>query len=152
MSANVDFNAFTPDKYFWYGTHRVPWLALDASFIIHADPKDAIPPTQREIVEFVYKLPAETRDKLEGFLFARYQVEIFGSIDPEECTPRIQKSSEIWNLVSSPGIHTPPDHRIEPDCYFEVTFECVWDDEHGIAVLFNNRGEPIDLGGQGSHF
>jgi hypothetical protein len=152
MPANtVNFGAFTYDEYFWTGKHKVAWLAPDVHFIIQADP-EAIPPHQRTIVEFICSLPAETRDRLEDFLFVRYQAEVFGSIDPVEYTPPIKKSSEIWNLISAPGVHTPPDHRIEPDCYFEVTFECVWDDEHGIAVLFNNQGEPVELGGQGSHF
>lgn len=148
---SVNFSAFKFDKYFWCGTQKVRWLGSLTDFIIQGPPEE-IPANQRQVVEFACSLPDETRSKLEQFLFEKYQADIFGSIEPEECTPPIEDSDEIWDLISEPAIHTPPDHRIEPDCYFEVTFECAWDDEHGIAVLFNDRGEPVALGGQGSHF
>jgi hypothetical protein len=174
----VNFDAFKFDKYSWYGRHDVPWLAKQVGFMIKGK-SDRIPENQRKIVEFVCNLPGATRSKLEEFLFNKYQSQIYGSVEADglpsaaapptlnpftilqnwvvrrrrnQVTPRLRNPGEIWKVISGGGVHTPPDHRINAECYFQVCFECVWDPEHGIAVLFNDRGEPIALGGQGDHF
>lgn len=169
----VNFEQFQFDKYFWLGKHEVPWLAPQVTFIIHAE-QSRIPDSQREIIQFVCDLPPGTRAKLEAYLYCKYTTEIYGSIDPVGQTPRIQKVAEIWRLLfcglagrglprvksaveiwkllSQPGVSIPPTSRIRPDRYFTVSFECLWDEEHGIHVLFNNSGDPIAMGGSGSFF
>ncbi len=149
---SIDYDAFTFDEYFYIGKHDVPWLDMTANFII--DTEDSpIPDVHRELVAFACRLLSSTRDKLERYIYDEYQSEIYGSISGgDDITPPISKPSDIWTLLSAPGIHTPPDHRIESDCQFTVTFECVWDPEYGLSILFDDKGDPIDIGGQGHHF
>jgi hypothetical protein len=148
----VNYDAFAFNKYFWLGRHDVPWLDNNVGFLVDTE-EDAIPRVQRDIIEFVCNSPLETRSTLENCLFAEYQPRIYGSfMGGDEVTPPVKRPVEIWDLIREPGVSIPPEDRIAPDCYFVVSFECVWDPEHGLSILFNDRGEPIDVGGQGDYF
>jgi hypothetical protein len=112
-----------------------------------------IPKRHRDILKYVIEMPPDARQKLEQRLFDTYQSEIYGSYSGGDAvTPRISESHEIWALISQSGIATPPDYAISPSCHFVVNFECVWDPEHGLSILYDECGEIVSIGGQGSHF
>ncbi|WP_425617849.1 hypothetical protein NA78x_001539 [Anatilimnocola sp. NA78] len=149
----VNYDQFRFDKYFWIGKHDVSWLGPEVEFIINADATD-IPQEQRQVVDFVGNLPPSTKAKLERFIYNEYRSKIYGGMTGNDysSTPRVSRSAGIWKLLSQPGIQIPSDDRLNPDRYFTVSFEAVGDEEHGIAILFNDRGEPVKLGGQGAFF
>ena len=147
---SFNFNAFTFDKYFWEGKHDIPWLSPDVDIIIDGDP-ERIPDEQRIILAFVHDRPADTRDKLQRYVYDEYQNEIYGAYSGgDDVTPPISEPHSIWTLVSEPGVAIS--EIAEPKRYFVVSFECVWDPEHGLSILFNDQGDPVDIGGQGDHF
>lgn len=47
---------------------------------------------------------------------------------------------------SGNSCRNPSDDEIDADAYFAATFECAWDSEHGLSILFNDRGELVDVG------
>lgn len=147
---SINFDEFTFDKYFWEGKHAIPWLASDVEIVIEGDPS-RIPDDQRSILAFVHDLPDSTRKTLQQYIYDEYQSEIYGAYSGgDDVTPPISKPADIWGLVSEPGVAISD--IAEPERHFVVSFECVWDPEHGLSILFNDRGEPVDIGGQGDHF
>ena len=147
-----DFASFEKDRYFYTGDAYLPWLESDVEVIVDTT-DEPIPPRHIDILKFAFQLPPATRDQLERFLYERYRDEVYGSmVGGDDVTPSIASADEIWNLLSAPGVSTPPDHRIASDCFFAITFECVWDPEHGLSILYDERGRIVSMGGQGSHF
>lgn len=144
---SINFDTFTFDKYFWEGNHAIPWLAADVEIMIDGD-AGRIPDEQRSILAFIHDLPISTREKLQQYIYDEYQAEIYGAYSGgDDVTPPISTPNEIWALVSEPGV-TVFDIAV-PERYFVISFECVWDPEHGLSILFNDQGNPVDIGGQG---
>jgi hypothetical protein len=150
MSADaVDFGGFRFDKYFWLGKLNVPWLANPTSFLVASEAKQ-IPEIQRAIVRFACGLPLSTRDKLAFRLFEEYQARIYNAFTGgHEVTPPLKRPADIWNLLTQPGITVPDLELLSPDCQFVATFECPWDPEHGLGILFNREGAPTQVGAPG---
>ena len=139
----VDYRSFVFD-YFWYGHVDVPWLRGKVGVIVYGA-VEPIPLAQRRVLERVCTLPESIRDSLEKFLFDRLQSKEFRRMQLE--APTLATASDIWRFVSRPTINVPEESRAE--AYFDISFECAWDEEHGISVLFDDRARPIKLGGQG---
>ena len=140
------------DKYFWIGKSDVFWLGQDIWFNVHVD-KDKRPPSQaqKELVHKVILFPRNKREELEQFIFDQYQNDIYGSIDPITWTPKLNRSSEIWSLLSQSGLTFPADSGSGQHHRFVATFKCAWDDEHGLGVLYEDF-IPTKLGGTGDFF
>lgn len=152
MKETVDLSQFVHEKHFWTGTLDVPWLADRVEFLVFSREAE-IPAEHKAIVEFITHLRPGTRKQLEKTIFNKYQSEIFESVaGGEQATPRLAETPDIWKLLSSPTAAVPPINRIESNCYFAIYFECAWDSEHGLSVLFSDSGVPIDVSGQGDHF
>ena len=135
---------------YWEGVCDIPWLDRATECVVEGT-SELIGDAERTALEFACRLPPDTRLKLQTFIFNAYQTEIYGSMaGGDRVTPPIATASEIWTLLSEPGIAVSEEPR--PDHYFCVSFECVWDPEHGLSILFDDSGVPIDLGGQGDHF
>ena len=138
----------------WFGRLDVSWLGNNISTCIEA-PDSGIADSQKAICEFVIGLPFSTRMALESHLYHEYQTNIIGSVcaGPNiELTPKIANSTEIWNLLHGTSIQIPPERNIDMERQFAVTFECLWDEEHGLSILFNADGLPTKFGVQGCFF
>ena len=147
-----DFGCLVFDRYFWSGKHELPWMNANATFLVDAS-SHGIPERQRQIVSFVYSLPVSTKARVEAYLFEYYQQRVYGSLNGGHAiTPEIHKANEIWSLVSKPGIDIPPEKKISASRYFVLNLECLWDPEHGLAILFDSNASPVDVGGQGCFF
>jgi len=146
----IDFESFEAySQGLYIRDLNVPWLGGKVQIMIGTDEK-AIPERQKEIIRFACQQPLSAKDILERRLYKEYKSEIYGSFSGgDKVTPRISSPREIWKLISAPGIKTPYEHWIKDSHYFVVTFECVWDPEHGLAVLYNSKGEIVKIGGQG---
>ena len=152
QKTQLDLTSFEKDRYLYIGNAYLPWLGSDVEVIVDTT-EDPIPQLHSDILRFVFALPPKTKSELEQFLFERYQNEIYGSMmGGDDVTPPIGSADGIWDLLSAPGVSTPPDHRIASDCHFAITFECVWDPEHGLSIVYDDRGKIVSIGGQGSHF
>lgn len=152
VSKNFDFDSLKYERYFWSGKHKVPWLSSTTSFLVDAK-ETGISEEQREAISFVYSLPRSTKKRVELYLFNYYQNDVFGSLSGgEKATPKIASPDKIWKIVSKPGIDIPPDRKLSSECYFVLNLECVWDSEHGLALLFDRDAIPLDIGGQGKFF
>jgi hypothetical protein len=147
----VNFDAFKFDRYFWIGKHNVRWLANPTSFLVMSE-SQAIPDVQRDAIRFVCGLPLETRDKLERRLFEEYQSRIYNSYSGGDAiTPPLQKPEDIWKLLEQPGIMIPEVERLSAECQFVATFECPWNPEHGLGILFNHLGSATEVGAPGDY-
>jgi hypothetical protein len=148
-----DYSVLKFDRFFWMGKHELPWLAeKGVIFIVHAGPA-GISDDQRKSLGFAYSLPHRSKTHVEEFLFTYYQSEVFGTLTGgESITPRISRPAEIWSLVRTPGVEVPPDRKLRGSCVFVLSLECCWDPEHGLAIVFDENGAPVDIGGQGEFF
>jgi hypothetical protein len=139
----VDYRAFVFDR-FWYGRVDARWLGGKVGVIVHGD-VEPIPSTQRAAVERVCSQPEATRVALQQFLAERIQSREYRRMHPD--APRLATPSDIWRFVSQPTITVA--ERLTSDAYFNVSFRCAWDEEHGISVLFDDRARPLKLGMEG---
>ena len=145
----------------WVGRLNAPWLGGETHSIVDAE-ESGIEDEQRACMRIACTQDTETLNALKNRLFDKYIAEIYGSIaacdadgmevDFQEITPKIQDREQLWSMLSETTINIPPQHRITNDCCFAVSFECPWDEEHGISVLFDKSGSPTDVGGYGDHF
>ena len=137
----IDFSKFAYE-HFWVGKVDAPWLGGEVSVLIEGD-ADRIPARQRHVVERVAMLPSEVRASLESFLVDKIPTLPF---DP----PKKLGRADVWRLVSQPWFNVPAEPRRR--ACFSVSFECRWDPEHGISVLFDDRARPVRIGSQGDFF
>lgn len=69
----------------------------------------------------------------------------YGIVDPNDVLlPIIKSVSEVFKLVTFEGV-TFPYVRSQPT--FGLLCECTWENEHGLAVKFEN-GKVVDVGFQ----
>ena len=158
--AEMNLNSFVLDG-IWVGRLNAPWLGGETHSIVDAE-ESGIEDGQRACMRIACTRGPESLIALKDRLFDEYRTEIFGSIaaydsdgteiDFRELTPDIQDREQLWSMLSETTINIPPQHEISNDCCFAVSFECPWDEEHGISVLFDKSGSPTDVGGHGDHF
>ena len=147
---SFDLSTFTYSGQYWEGICSIPWLGHATECVVEGT-SELIGDAERAALEFARNLPPDTRLKLQAFIFNAYQNEIYGSMaGGDRVAPPISTAPEIWKLISKPGIAVSEEPGA--DHYFCVLLECVWDPEHGLSILFDDKGVPIDLGGQGDHF
>ena len=158
--AEMKLDSFVLDG-IWIGRLNAPWLGGETHSIVDAA-DSGIDDMQRDCMRVACTRDAETLDALKIRLFDEYQNEIYGSItayktagteiDFHELTPVIKSPEQLWAILSETTINIPPVHRLTDNCCFAVSFECPWDEEHGISVLFDRSGTPTDVGGYGDNF
>jgi hypothetical protein len=60
----------------------------------------------------------------------------------EELMLKLKQPAEVWNHVTDPGVFIFPEDE-GGETY--IKFECTFDDEHGLRVIFSN-GKLIKVG------
>ena len=157
----VNFDSFKHNG-IWEGHLRTLWLDEPAYTIIDSDNYEKISEIQFDCMRKISILCPETLVLLKSWLFDEYQNTIYGSVtairngvqvDIHELTPKIESPEELWNLLGQLTLNVPPENAICADCFFAISFfECPWDEEHGISILFNSDGVPTKIAGYGDHF
>lgn len=143
----IDFTKFRRDAYFWVGQHDVPWLAPASSFLIDTEDVE-LSNEYKNLVERICNLPRTVRNRLETFLYREYQDNIFDTLcGGLDVTPPISRPTEIWSLLTQPGIGIPSIEGSSPELLFAVIFECPWDPEHGLSIRFDENCNPVEIGG-----
>ncbi len=157
--AEMNLDSFQLD-YIWTGKINAPWLGRDLHAFVDAK-ESGIAESQYACMRTACRLPKSTLEKTKIFLFDRYQAEIYGSIagyrngveiDFHEITPKVENKEQLWKLLSQIGLSFPAEHRIADHRCFALTAQCVWDEEHGLEILFDKNGNATDIGGIGDHF
>ena len=146
LTVDKNFESFV-DNGIWEGHLHTSWLEEPAYTIVDCD-DDELSDAQFECMRKVCNLDSRTLEELKLWLFKECQVQNYGSrIDRQIDTP-----DQLWQLLEQQTINIPPENAITSKCLFAISFECPWDEEHGISVLFDSTGTPTKIAGYGDHF
>ena len=148
-------------QFFWTADHSEPWFDGEFQLFVNA-PESGMSTQQTNAVNIAREALPNLCGALQNYVADHYRSEVYGTIGgfegdreltTDEVTPPVVASSQIWGLLSEPAyINIPKDCDISETCCFALSFECKWDPEHGISVLFDHDGIPVAIGGQCSHF
>jgi hypothetical protein len=145
-----DFHFVNPT---WDGTAFVPFWRSELDISI--DPsEEGITPRQLAILRAVLNYPQDLRPEFERALLDYYQADVDGtycSYDehgrpiPGSGPPKLTEPSQVWGLIDEPLVCIPWIFRTESAVEFELSFNCEWDREHGLGVLYRDW-QPVDFG------
>jgi hypothetical protein len=137
----------------WEGTAFVRFWEHELDISI--DPHDgAITPRQLGVLRAILGYPRDLRPEFEQALFAYYQADVDGtycSYDedakpiPGSGPPKLSESSQVWRLIDEPVVCIPWIFRTPSAIEFELSFNCEWDREHGLGVLYCDW-RPVEFG------
>ena len=138
----------------WDGTAFVPFWGRELDVSIDPD-EEGITPRQIEILRAILSHTHDLRPGFEQALFDYYQAEIDGlyceygpdaNPIPGTGPPKLKKPSQVWKLIDDPVVCIPHYFRTETAIEFELSFNCEWDREHGLGVLYRDW-RPVEFGG-----
>jgi hypothetical protein len=146
-----DFHFVAPT---WDGTAFVPFWGRDLEVSI--DPDDnSITRRQQMVLRAVLRHSEGLRPEFERALFRYYQADVAGSYCaydergrsvPGPGPPALTEPSQVWGLIDDPVVCIPGYFRTRSAIEFSLAFNCVWDREHGLGVLYRNW-RPVEFGG-----
>jgi hypothetical protein len=145
-----DFHFVDPT---WDGTAFVPFWDRELDVSIDPD-EEGITPRQLAILRAVLSYSRDLRPEFERALFAYYQTDVDGtycSYDeharpiPGSGPPKLTEPAQVWGLIDVPVIRIPWIFRTETADEFELCFNCGWDPEHGLGVLYRDW-QPVEFG------
>jgi hypothetical protein len=146
-----DFHLVGPS---WDGTAFVPFWGRELDVSIDPD-EDGITPRQLAVLRAVLNHKQDLRPEFEQALFAYYQADVDGAYcsydeharpTPGTGPPKLTEAAKVWGLIDDPVVCIPMFFRTESAIEFELSFNCEWDQEHGLGVLYRNW-RPIKFGG-----
>ena len=146
-----DFRFVDP---WWGGAAFVPCWGAELDVCIDPD-EGAITPRQLGILRALLDYPHDLRPEFERALFEYYQAEVDGtycSYDefakpiPGSGPPKLTEPSQVWPLIDGPTVYIKPFFRTPSAVEFELSFNCEWDPEHGLGVLYQDW-RPVEFGG-----
>lgn len=126
-----DFHFVDPT---WGGSAFVPFWGRELDFSIYPD-EEGITPRQLAILRAVLSYPQDLRPDFERALFAYYQADL-----------DLTEPGQVWTLIDEPVVCIPWIFRTETAIEFELSFNCEWDPEHGLGVLYRDW-QPVKFGG-----
>jgi hypothetical protein len=138
----------------WDGRAFVPFWGADLDVSIDPD-EDGITPRQLAVLQAILGYPRDLRPEFERALFAYYQADVkdsYCSYDehgrpiPGSGPPELTESSQVWVLIDEPVVRVPWIFRTASAVEFELCFNCEWDPEHGLGVLYRDW-RPVEFGG-----
>ena len=122
---------------------------------VSIDPDDgAITPRQLAVLRAILGYSQDLRPEFEQALFAYYQAEVDGtycSYDehaqpiPGSGPPKLSEPPQVWGLIDEPVVCIPCIFRTGSAIEFELSFNCEWDREHGLGVLYRDW-RPVRFG------
>lgn len=138
---------FKKEKYWYEGSvaYRF-WGGL--SLKTYIDFEEGNLPSERQLRVFrsLIERGSDFRPVVRDQLYRWYQSDVYlsmtkysperGLYGAEEITPRIDSSDEMWRMIQGPSVWIPGAYVEVPSCevWFKLTFECCWDEEHGLGV------------------
>jgi hypothetical protein len=146
-----DFHFVDPT---WDGTAFVPFWGCDLDVSIDPD-EEGITPRQLAILRAVLNYSRDLRPEFERALFAYYQADVdatYCSYDeharpiPGSGPPKLTEPAQVWGLIDEPVLCIPWIFRTETAVEFELSFNCEWNREHGLGVLYRDW-QPAEFGG-----
>jgi hypothetical protein len=138
----------------WDGTAFVPFWGRELDVSIDPD-EGRIMPRQLAVLRAVLSYPRDLRPEFERALFAYYQADIDGTYFayddrgrpiPGSGPPKLTDSGQVWALIDYPVVCIPWIFRTDSTVEFELSFNCEWDCEHGLGVLYRDW-QPVEFGG-----
>jgi hypothetical protein len=144
------------DGHFWTAVAYIPFWRGELPVWFLTYEKEPTP-RQVRIVQAILDYPHDLRGLVERGVFDYYQAEVFGAIDfgdPEveqECAPPLTDPAQIWKLIPGADIWISQFYKegYEDAVEFKMTFECSWDEEHGLGVKFRDW-QIVDFTGAAS--
>lgn len=147
-----DFHFVGPS---WDSTAFVPFWGRELDVSIDPD-EDGITPRQLAVLRAVLSHERDLRPEFERALFAYYQADVAGSYCaydpasgrpvPGSGPPKLTEAAQVWGLIDDPVVCIPAYYRTESAVEFELRFNCEWDREHGLGVLYRDW-RPVKFGG-----
>ena len=128
------------DQGAWEGEVVFPVLGTDVLLVIdaseHENPSDA----QKEKLAWLAENIQQIYPSIEENVFAYYKsvFEVYRDALGEyadELMPLLSNSSEVWGVVTEPGIYIAPDYEGNE---IHIEYECTFDVEHGLRVIIKN--------------
>lgn len=137
----------------WEGTAFVPFWGRELHVSIDPD-EQGITLRQLGILREVLSDARDLRPEFERALFAYYQSEVDGTYCacdeharpiPGSGPPKLTEPAQVWRLIDDPVVCIPWIFRTETAIEFELSFNCEWDHEHGLGVLYRDW-QPVEFG------
>ena len=94
------------------------------------------------------------KDKILQSLFSEYQIlrgdNSFNDDEDEQSMPNVKEKNEFSNLIELSQVHIL---NVSKDniAYFGFQFNCKWDEEHGLGILFHKE-RVVKIGGSDVSF
>ena len=138
----------------WEGTAFVPFWGRELEISIDPD-DDGITRRQLKVLRAVLSHSDDLRPAFERALFAYYQADVDGSYCsydaqaqpiPGSGPPKLTESAQVWGLIDDPVVCIPMYFHTKSAIEFSLSFNCEWDREHGLGVLYRNW-RPVEFGG-----
>lgn len=150
-----DFRFIDP---FWSGRAPLPcWGGQELS--VNIDPEGAeadISSRQLDVLCALLEYPSDLRPAFERALFRYYQSDVEGSYCaydpatngpvPGSGPPELTDPPQVWRLIDEAEVFIHWIFRTRAAVEFELSFNCEWDREHGLGVLYRNW-KPVEFGG-----
>jgi hypothetical protein len=145
-----DFEFVDPS---WQGTGLVPFWGCELPVSIYPD-DEGITPRQLAVLRAVLSYPGDLRAEFERALFAYYRAKVEGSYCaydeharpiPNSGPPELSEPSQVWGLIDEPVVCIHSYFRTATEIEFELSFNCEWDPEHGLGVLYRDW-QPVEFG------
>ncbi len=137
----------------WEGMAFVPFWGQELDISI--DPEDgAITPRQIAVLRAILSYARDLRPEFEQALFAYYKADVEGtycSYDerarpiPGTGPPELSEPTQVWRLIDEPVVCIPWIFRTPSAIEFELSFNCAWDREHGLGILYRDW-QPVEFG------
>jgi hypothetical protein len=137
----------------WSGTAFVPCWGSELD--IHLTCHDGV--LEARQADTVRALLGHTEDLRPGFeraLFEYYQEDVDGTYCaygpdgrpvPGSGPPKLTEPSQVWPLIDGPEVYIKWFFRTPSAVEFELSFNCEWDREHGLGVLYHDF-QPVEFG------
>jgi hypothetical protein len=128
------------DQGAWEGEVEFPVLGSDVLLVIdaseHENPSDAQKANLAWLAENIKKIYPSIEESVFAYYKSVFDVyrEALGEY-AEELMPLLSKSSEVWGVVTEPGIYIAPDFEGNE---IHIEYECTFDVEHGLRVIISN--------------
>jgi hypothetical protein len=139
-------SGFRRDAFWCEGWAAIPcWGDLELPVRLDfEDEAGDLAPRQVAILRALLGHVGDLRAVFERALFAYYKAEIETTLDSD--TPKPGGPSDMWKLIDDPTIVIDWYFRTPTAVELKMTFNCAWDEEHGLGVRFVDW-TPVAFGG-----
>jgi hypothetical protein len=128
------------DDVVWEGEVSFPVLGNDVLLVIDASEHENPSNSQIEKLAWLAENIQQIYPSIEANIFTYYKsvFDVYRKALGEysdELMPLLSNSSEVWGLVTEPGIYIAPDYEGNE---IHLEYECTFDVEHGLRVIIKN--------------